>query len=59
MPKWHFSVGKITKKQSEGVRFCYFGTQNAVQYTPADCFFSLLAYPSPINQVQEYCRHHT
>jgi len=32
------------KEQSEGVRFCYFDTQNTVlycrKYTPTDCFFS-------------------
>jgi len=33
------------KEQSEGVRFCYFDTQNNTvlycrKYTPTDCFFS-------------------
>jgi len=36
-----FPVGKIAKKQSEGVRFCKFGTQNTVpyckKYTPTEC----------------------
>jgi len=36
-------VGKITKKQSEGVRLYKFGTQNTVpyckKYTPTDCLF--------------------
>jgi len=31
-PLFTIPVGKIVKKeQSEGVRFCYFGTQNTVQ----------------------------
>jgi len=41
---FEFPVGKIPKKQSEGVQFCQFGTQNIVscyqKYTLADCFFS-------------------
>jgi len=35
-------VGKIAKKQSEGVCFCKFGTKSTVpycqKYTPTDCF---------------------
>jgi len=36
-------VGKFGKKQSEGVHFFSFGTQNTVpncqKYTPTDCIF--------------------
>jgi len=38
---------KLPKNQSEGVRFCKFGTQNAVPcvvpHTPKDCFFGNFA----------------
>jgi len=42
-------MGKITKKkQSEGVRFCKFGTRNTVPYyqkcTPTYCFFGDFAH---------------
>jgi len=38
---------KSPKKQSEGIRFCYFGTENTVpccQNTPTDCFFGDFAH---------------
>jgi len=42
-------VGKIVKKkQSEGVRFCKFGTENTVPncqiHTPFHCFFGDFAH---------------
>jgi len=41
-------VGKIVKKQSEGVHFLLFGAQNTLpncqKYTPTDCFFGDLRY---------------
>jgi len=46
-------MGKIAKKkQSEGVRCCWFGTQNTVpycqkytqKYTPTSCFFGDFVY---------------
>jgi len=40
--------GQNRQKQSEGVCFCYFDTQNTVpycqKYTPTDCFFGDFAH---------------
>jgi len=41
---------KVGKIQSEGVRFCEFGTKNTMlvpccqKYTPTDCFFGRFAH---------------
>jgi len=37
-----FPVGKITKKQSEGVRFLLIW--HSKKYTPTDCFFGDFAH---------------